>query len=76
MYKLVEETRERMKELPVTVVGYGHMGDSNLHLNISAGTVPCPQTIIVVVTMIMTILKFYEHCHSGEELRRTVAHGQ
>lgn len=37
MYKLVEETRERMKELPVTVVGYGHMGDSNLHLNISAG---------------------------------------
>lgn len=37
MYKLVEETRERMKQLPVTVVGYGHMGDSNLHLNISAG---------------------------------------
>ena len=37
MYKLVEETRERMKELPVSVVGYGHMGDSNLHLNISAG---------------------------------------
>ncbi len=37
MYKLVEETRARMKHLPVTVVGYGHMGDSNLHLNISAG---------------------------------------
>ncbi|KAL0018871.1 hypothetical protein WJX79_008052 [Trebouxia sp. C0005] len=36
MYKLVEETRARMKHLPVTVVGYGHMGDSNLHLNISA----------------------------------------
>ncbi len=39
MYKLVEETRARMKHLPVTVVGYGHMGDSNLHLNISAGTI-------------------------------------
>ena len=50
MYKLVEETRERMKELPVTVVGYGHMGDSNLHLNISAGTILCPQTSIVMVT--------------------------
>lgn len=37
MYKLVEEMRSRMKHLPVTVVGYGHMGDSNLHLNISAG---------------------------------------
>ena len=49
MYKLVEETRERMKELPVTVVGYGHMGDSNLHLNISAGTIPCPQTLTVMV---------------------------
>lgn len=38
MYRLVEEMRSRMKHLPVTVVGYGHMGDSNLHLNISAGT--------------------------------------
>lgn len=37
MYKLVEEMRARMKHLPVNVVGYGHMGDSNLHLNISAG---------------------------------------
>lgn len=40
MYKLVEEMRSRMKHLPVTVVGYGHMGDSNLHLNISAGALP------------------------------------
>lgn len=37
MYQLVEEMRTRMNHLPVTVVGYGHMGDSNLHLNISAG---------------------------------------
>ena len=45
MYKLVEEMRARMKHLPVTVVGYGHMGDSNLHLNISAGKerLPCRQ---------------------------------
>ncbi|CRK32955.1 hypothetical protein BN1708_019159, partial [Verticillium longisporum] len=43
MYKLVEDTNERMQaaglvgdtdEFPVVgVVGYGHMGDSNLHLN-------------------------------------------
>ena len=49
MYKLVEEMRVRMKHLPVTVVGYGHMGDSNLHLNISAGKecLPCQQQYCV-----------------------------
>ena len=35
MYSLVEETRERMAGLPVEVVGYGHLGDGNLHLNVS-----------------------------------------
>lgn len=45
MYKLVEDTRKRLEdaglkgesdEYPVVdVVGYGHMGDSNLHLNIA-----------------------------------------
>ncbi|BDA44336.1 probable D-2-hydroxyglutarate dehydrogenase, mitochondrial [Coccomyxa sp. Obi] len=35
MYSLVEETRERLAGLPVEVVGYGHLGDGNLHLNIS-----------------------------------------
>lgn len=44
LYKLVEDTRERLssagligddKKHPVVeVVGYGHMGDSNLHLNV------------------------------------------
>ncbi|KAL2213459.1 FAD linked oxidase [Sarocladium strictum] len=44
MYDLVEDTRTRMNEAglagdtpehpAVAVVGYGHMGDSNLHLNI------------------------------------------
>lgn len=44
LYKLVEDTRERLtsaglvgddQEHPVVgVVGYGHMGDSNLHLNV------------------------------------------
>lgn len=44
LYKLVEETRERLasagligddeKHPVVEVVGYGHMGDSNLHLNV------------------------------------------
>jgi D-2-hydroxyglutarate dehydrogenase len=37
MYELVEEMRVRTADLPgVVVVGYGHVGDSNLHLNISA----------------------------------------
>lgn len=45
LYDLVEETREKIteagligetEEFPVvSVVGYGHMGDSNLHLNVA-----------------------------------------
>ncbi|KAI0802356.1 hypothetical protein GGR55DRAFT_665932 [Xylaria sp. FL0064] len=45
LYRLVEETRERIEaaglkgdgdEFPVVdVVGYGHMGDCNLHLNVA-----------------------------------------
>jgi (R)-2-hydroxyglutarate---pyruvate transhydrogenase len=44
LYKLVEETRDRLNEKGLIgdddsfpalgVVGYGHMGDSNLHLNV------------------------------------------
>ena len=33
MYKIVEETKERMGEDAICV-GYGHLGDSNLHLNV------------------------------------------
>lgn len=40
MYALVEEMRRRLAHKPqVVVVGYGHVGDGNLHLNIS-----CPTT--------------------------------
>ena len=45
LYKLVEDTRERLAaaglvgdedtQPVVAVVGYGHMGDSNLHLNVA-----------------------------------------
>ncbi|KAI1395793.1 hypothetical protein F4819DRAFT_477342 [Hypoxylon fuscum] len=45
MYQLVEDTRKRLDDAGLTgetdeypvvdVVGYGHMGDSNLHLNIA-----------------------------------------
>jgi (R)-2-hydroxyglutarate---pyruvate transhydrogenase len=36
LYDLVEETRARMKDLPgvIDVVGFGHIGDGNLHLNV------------------------------------------
>ncbi|GAA5973693.1 hypothetical protein JCM21900_006517 [Sporobolomyces salmonicolor] len=40
MYSLVEEARERFKEKGLdeikTTVGYGHIGDGNLHINIVA----------------------------------------
>jgi D-2-hydroxyglutarate dehydrogenase len=36
MYSLVEEMRKRLRDVPdVVVAGYGHIGDGNLHLNIS-----------------------------------------
>eukprot|EP00884_Botryococcus_braunii_P004609 jgi/Botrbrau1/14149/Bobra.182_3s0090.2 len=35
MYELVEVMRGRLSHLPVRVVGYGHLGDGNLHLNVS-----------------------------------------
>jgi D-2-hydroxyglutarate dehydrogenase len=36
MYDLVEAARARVAGLPCRVVGYGHLGDGNLHLNVSA----------------------------------------
>lgn len=37
MYKLVEETQARMKQFSNvnTVAGFGHLGDQNLHLNVT-----------------------------------------
>ncbi|KAK9832300.1 hypothetical protein WJX74_005680 [Apatococcus lobatus] len=35
MYGLVEDVRQRLQKYPVRVVGYGHLGDSNVHLNVS-----------------------------------------
>lgn len=36
MYQLVSEVRSRLKEFSsVQVVSYGHLGDGNLHLNVS-----------------------------------------
>lgn len=37
MYDIVHELRGRLAAWPgVSVVGYGHVGDGNLHLNVSA----------------------------------------
>lgn len=37
MYELVEDVRQRVRHFPgVMVVGYGHVGDGNLHLNVSS----------------------------------------
>ncbi|XP_077147070.1 D-2-hydroxyglutarate dehydrogenase, mitochondrial isoform X1 [Ranitomeya variabilis] len=36
LYALVEETRARVGSSALGVVGYGHLGDGNLHLNITA----------------------------------------
>ena len=64
MYKLVEETRARMKHLPVTVVGYGHMGDSNLHLNISAGQSCCLQLEGHCIKISSMLLQMLAHEHT------------
>ena len=34
LYELVQETRERCRALAAYTVSYGHLGDSNLHLNV------------------------------------------
>lgn len=34
-YEIVPATRERVGDLATRVCGYGHIGDSNLHLNVS-----------------------------------------
>lgn len=37
MYELVQDVRQRVSHFPdVVVVGYGHVGDGNLHLNVSS----------------------------------------
>ncbi|KAM8953170.1 D-2-hydroxyglutarate dehydrogenase, mitochondrial [Pelodytes ibericus] len=36
LYTLVEETRARLGKAAKTIVGYGHIGDGNLHLNVTA----------------------------------------
>lgn len=38
LYDMVEATRDLLKDRDATVVGYGHIGDGNLHLNISTPT--------------------------------------
>eukprot|EP00794_Sanderia_malayensis_P005501 gene5501-6186_t len=35
LYDLVTETRQRLTDKAKTIVGYGHLGDGNLHLNIT-----------------------------------------
>ena len=34
-YAIIEETRRRVGDLRAEVVGYGHVGDGNLHLNVA-----------------------------------------
>ncbi|KAM9354586.1 D-2-hydroxyglutarate dehydrogenase, mitochondrial [Pholidichthys leucotaenia] len=36
LYQLVTDTRKHLGDRAKTVVGYGHMGDGNLHLNITS----------------------------------------
>ena len=52
MYELVERMRERFAvrgmDEEVKVLGYGHLGDGNLHLNISRKKGPCKDTLAVI----------------------------
>lgn len=36
MYQLVEETKLRLKGIDCIVVGFGHLGDGNVHLNVAS----------------------------------------
>lgn len=36
MYRFVEEMRERCSSAALCTLGYGHLGDGNLHLNVVA----------------------------------------
>nr|CAB3236021.1 D-2-hydroxyglutarate dehydrogenase, mitochondrial-like [Phallusia mammillata] len=36
MYTMVEESRKRLQDVCLSVFGYGHVGDGNLHLNMTS----------------------------------------
>ncbi|KAM0975340.1 hypothetical protein ACFX13_018674 [Malus domestica] len=59
MYDLVEEMRKRLSD-SANVVGYGHLGDSNLHLNISA-----PQYDDRILTQIEPFVYEWTSKHRG-----------
>ena len=61
IYGLVEATRERLKAFPeAEVVAYGHIGDGNLHLNISV-----PQYNQAVLDAIEPFVYEYTAMHKG-----------
>ncbi len=47
MYELVDKTRMRLQNSSAKVVGYGHLGDGNLHLNIV-----CPKADSAVLSLL------------------------
>ncbi|GFR77757.1 D-2-hydroxyglutarate dehydrogenase, mitochondrial [Elysia marginata] len=46
-YSLAEEMRERVKDHAIRTVAYGHVGDGNLHLNVTTAKY-CPATMALI----------------------------
>ena len=47
LYELVEEVQARLGDSAITCAGYGHLGDGNLHLNVTSPTA-CPEVLAAI----------------------------
>uniref|UniRef100_A0A0B7BJ06 D-2-hydroxyglutarate dehydrogenase, mitochondrial n=1 Tax=Arion vulgaris TaxID=1028688 RepID=A0A0B7BJ06_9EUPU len=64
-YQLVEDMRSRLKDKAHRVVGYGHVGDGNLHLNITAKEYD-PATLALIEPFIYDWVANYRGSVSAE----------
>ena len=69
-YDIVEETRKRLKKKDPTVivVGYGHVGDSNVHLNVCTPGVRgvCPEVLEVIEPFVYDYVREHQGSISAE----------
>nr|XP_002131340.1 D-2-hydroxyglutarate dehydrogenase, mitochondrial-like [Ciona intestinalis] len=60
MYDMVHDTRKHLKGLYNSVVGYGHLGDGNLHLNVT-----CPEYNKTIASAIEPFVYEWTAKHNG-----------
>jgi D-2-hydroxyglutarate dehydrogenase len=70
MYELVDEMRNRFRVMnmddDVKVLGYGHLGDGNLHLNISRKKGPCEKTLSLIEPFVYDYVTAHKGSVSAE----------